>query len=203
MIPTRRTIIIAGLLMVAASANTLAQTAQSSVRGSIISLDGAMLTVATREGPTEKVVLPDGFKPGALKRMAMSDIKADTFVATVATPQPDGTLVASYLQILPDSLRGTAQGHYDWDLAPGSTMTNAIVSSMVSANSGEKLTMAYKGTPIDIVVPVGVPIIMGIPAEMSDLKPGAKVFARGVRNADGTFTVQRVTVSKDGIDPPQ
>ena len=148
-------------------------------------------------------MLPDGFKPTALKRLSMSDISTNSFVATVAAPQPDGTITATYVQIFPEALRGTGEGHYDWDSGPGTTMTNATVTSMVSASNGRKLTMVYKGTPIDITVPENVPIITGIPADVADLKPGAKVFARGTKTADGVYAVQRVTVGKDGVDPPQ
>lgn len=202
---TRRAILASGLLLCVSAFGAQAQTPPrpSSIRGSIVALNGSVLSVATREGPTVKITLPPGFKPNALKRLSMSDIGTNSFIATVATPQPDGTLQASYVQVLPDSLRGTAQGHFGWDLAPGSTMTNAIVTSMVSANAGRKLSMTYKGKPIDITVPANVPIIIGIPAETSDLKPGAQVFARGLTAADGSFTVQHIIVGKDGVNPPQ
>jgi len=203
MTPTRRIVLFAGLLMATTAATAWAQAPQSNIRGSIVGLEGHTLTVATREGSTVKMILPDGFKPGALKRLSMSEIKPNSFVASVATPQADGTLQASYVQVFPEALRGAGEGHYDWDLGPGTTMTNATVTSIVSATAGRKLTMVYKGTPIDIVVPETTPIITGIPAELSDLKPGAKVFARGTKNADGSYNAVRVTVGKDGIDPPQ
>jgi hypothetical protein len=203
MTSSRRTILTAGLMLALTAAGAMAQTPPTTIRGSITGLDGSTLSIATREGPTIKMMLPEGFKPTALKRMSMSDIGPNTYVATVASPEADGTLKAAYVQIFPEALRGTGEGHYDWDLAPGTTMTNATVTSMVSANAGRKLTMVYKGTPIDITVPEGTLIITGIPAEVSDLKPGAKVFARGVKNADGTYTAQRIAVSKDGVNPPQ
>jgi hypothetical protein len=204
MTSSRRTIIIAGLLLGLAGPGAQAQTPPSTtIRGSIVSLDGAVLSIATREGPTVKMTLPEGFKPAALKRLSMSDISTNSFVATVAEPAPDGTLKAVYVQVFPEAQRGTGEGHSNWDLAPGSTMTNATVTSMVSSNAGRKLTMVYKGTPIDITVPADTPIVTGIPAELSDLKPGAKVFARGIKTEDGSYTAQRITVSKDGVNPPQ
>jgi hypothetical protein len=200
---SRRSIIIAGLLLALSAPGTHAQTPPTAIRGTITSLEGHVLSIATREGPTVKLILPDGFKPAALKRLSISDISTNSFVATVAEPAPDGTLKADYVQVFPEALRGTGEGHYDWDLAPGSTMTNATVTSMVSSNAGRKLTMVYKGTPIDITVPADTPIVTGIPAELSDLKPGAKVFARGTKTSDGSYTAQRITVSKDGVNPPQ
>jgi len=200
---TRRALLVAISAIGLMAHGAWAQSPPATIRGTISSLDGSVLSVVTREGPTVKLTLPDGFKPNALKRLSMSDIGTNSFVATVAAPQPDGTIQALYVQIFPESLRGTGEGHYDWDLAPGTTMTNATVTSMVSANSGRKLTMVYKGTPIDIIVPANTPIVTGTPAEIADLKPGAKVFARGTKTADGVYTAQRITVSKDGVNPPQ
>ena len=92
--------------------------------------------------------------------------------------------------------------HSDWDLAPGTSMTNAIVSSVVSARTGRKLSMTYRGTPIDVVVPETVPVIMGIPASRADLVPGAKVFVVTQKTETG-YLAQRIVVGKDGVNPPQ
>jgi len=49
-------------------------------------------------------------------------------------PQPDGSLNAVEVHIFPESMRGTGEGHYPWDLRPQSTMTNANVEQIVSAS---------------------------------------------------------------------
>jgi hypothetical protein len=147
--------------------------------------------------------MPDGFTPTALQRLSLDTIAPNSFVGAVAAPAADGTLRAVYVAVLPDSLRGAADGHYDWDLAPGTSMTNATVVSAVQSTSGRKLNLVYKGQPIDIVVPADAPIISNIAATRDDLKPGAKVFINATKTGDGVFTALRVTVSKDGVDPPQ
>ncbi len=181
----------------------LAQNTPQRIRGSVVSLVGDALTVATREGLQVSLTLPAGFNPTALKRLAMSDIKPNDFIATVAAPDKDGVLQAVYVAIFPEALRGTGEGHYDWDLAPGTSMTNATVQSVLAARNGRVLSLAYKGTPIDIAVPEAAPIIQNIPASRDDLKPGAKVFVVADKAADGSLTLRRITVGKDGVDPPQ
>lgn len=180
-----------------------AQNPATRIRGSIAGFDGTTLSVATREGPVVALRLPEGFQPSTLHALTMDAIKPNSFVATVATPAADGTLQSSYVAVFPEALRGTGEGHYDWDLAPGTSMTNATVTSIVSATSGQKLSMVYKGTPIDIVVPPGTPIIETVPATRADLVVGAKVFITAQKAADGSFTPQRVTVGTGGLNPPQ
>jgi hypothetical protein len=202
---SRRLAMIAGLAVSALPIFALpasAQTPPVRLRGTIAGLDGSILSVVTREGPTVAITLPDGLQPGALKRLSLDGIGPDSFIATVAAPDAEGMLTAIYVQVLPDNLRATAQLHSDWDLAPGTSMTNAIVSSVVSARTGRKLSMTYRGTPIDVVVPETVPVIMGIPASRADLVPGAKVFVVTQKTETG-YLAQRIVVGKDGVNPPQ
>jgi hypothetical protein len=202
---SRRLAMIAGLAVSALpifAPPASAQTPPVRLRGTIAGLEGSILSVVTREGPTVAITLPDGLQPGALKRLSLDGIGPDSFIATVAAPDAEGMLTAIYVQVLPDNLRATAQLHSDWDLAPGTSMTNAIVSSVVSARTGRKLSMTYRGTPIDVVVPETVPVIMGIPASRADLVPGAKVFVVTQKTETG-YLAQRIVVGKDGVNPPQ
>ena len=56
-----------------------------------------------------------------------------------------GKLVALEVLVFPEAGRGTSEGHFEWDLAPGSTMTNANVDTVVEAVEGRKLKLSYKG----------------------------------------------------------
>ena len=82
-------------------------------------------------------------------------------------------------------------------------MTNATVTSPVASASGRKLSLVYKGTPIEIAVPEKALIVAPATASRADLRPGAKVFITATKGADDAFTASRVTVGKDGVDPPQ
>jgi len=195
--------LMAGLMFVGLATSALAQAPQTRIRGSIASFDGTVLSVASRDGKTVNITLPADLQPSALKRLTIDTIAPNSFIATVAEPAAGGTLQAVYVAVFPESQRGTGEGHSEWDLAPGSTMTNATVTSVLQASSGRKLSLVYKGTPIDVVVPPDAPIIQTIPATRADLKPGAKVFIAGTTAADGSITPRRITVGKDGVDPPQ
>jgi hypothetical protein len=132
----------------------------------------------------------------------LASIAPGTFIGTAARPAPDGELQAMELLVFPESARGTGEGHYPWDLAPGSTMTNANVEAAVPATSGRELTLAYKGGSVKVRVPPDVPVVTPSPASLADLKPGATVFLSAMRAADGSLSTSRVTVSKDGVAPP-
>jgi hypothetical protein len=199
----RRSLLTAALAVVCGALPAMAQAPQIRLRGTVVSLSGSVLTVVTREGPTATVTLPDGFNPTALKRLTMADIKPNSYVATVAAPAADGTLQSVYVTVFSEAQRGTGEGHFDWDLAPGTSMTNATVTSAVSATNGQKLTMVYKGTPIEIVVPESAPILTGTPASRDDLKQGAKIFSIVTKTGENAYAASRMTVSKDGVNPPQ
>jgi len=99
-------------------------------------------------------------------------------------------------------MRGAGEGHYAWDLEPGSMMTNGTVTAAVQANTGRELTVIYKGQSIAIRVPPEAPVVTFAPAERADLKPGERVLLSAAKNAEGRLTAGRVTVSKDGVAPP-
>lgn len=196
----RRTLLAACLLLPGLA---MAQTAPPTrIRGVIAGFDGDVLNIATREGPIAAVHLPPNLQPTSLARRDFSDIGPNSFIATVASPDASGTLQALYVMILPEALRGAGEGHYDWDLAPGTSMTNATVAAPITSAAGRKLSLVYKGTPIDIAVPAKAPILAPASATRADLRPGAKVFITAAKGADGAFTAARVMVGKDGIDPP-
>jgi hypothetical protein len=63
--------------------------------------------------------------------------------------------------------------------------------------------MNYQGGSQKIFVPEGTPVVTSVPGTRSDLKPGEYIFSSAQQDADGKITAQRITVSKDGIKPPQ
>jgi hypothetical protein len=133
----------------------------------------------------------------------MSDIKQGSFVGVTAIQKGPGTpLQAREVHLFPEAQRGTGEGHYDWDLEPGSSMTNANVDAIVNTNNGKELTLSYKGGSQKIIVPQGVPIVTFKPADKSVLKAGAQVFIITQQAADGSLTAQRILIGKDGMKPP-
>lgn len=184
--------------------NVLAQALETvRIRGTVTSFDKDRLKVMTRTGTKLKVHVTPDTKINVLSPMKMSDIKQGSFVGVTAIQHGPGTpLQAREVHIFPEAQRGTGEGHYPWDLEPGSSMTNANVDAIVDTNTGEELTLSYKGGGQKIVVPRGVPIITFTPADKSLLKRGAKVFIITQKATDGSLTAQRMLVGKDGLKPP-
>jgi hypothetical protein len=87
--------------------------------------------------------------------------------------QPDTTLRYVEVVVFPDSLRGTAEGHYPWDLGSSSMMTNATVANAVKAVGGQTVTV--------------VPVVALVPASKDDIAPGAIVFVPTERQPDGSL----------------
>jgi len=185
------------------SAAAIAQPApQSHIRGTIRAVGENSLTIATRDGQTVTVALKQPLTVATVKRLDISAIRSGTFIGTAARPGPNGELVAMEVVVFPESLRGTGEGNYAWDLAPGSSMVNANISALVKNSAGRDLTLSYKGGSTKVVVPPNVPIVEPAPAHRADLKPGAPVFLTPTRAEDGSLSTARVIVGKDGVAPP-
>lgn len=178
------------------------QTPPTRVRGTVQKLDGNVLTVKTREGKTEQINLADNFGVIGVVKAKRSDIANGKFIGTAAKPQPDGTLQALEVVVFPDNMRGFGEGHYPWDLAPESTMTNATVADVVKDVKGEVMTVRYKDGEKKIVVPKKAPIVTLVPADKSAVKKGAHVFITAQKQADGSLAAPRVAVGLKGTVPP-
>jgi hypothetical protein len=173
------------------------------VRGTIERVDGHALAVKSRDGAELKVGLTDNVTVLGIAKASLADIKPGTFVGVTALPQPDGSQKAVEVHIFPEAMRGTGEGHYPWDLQPQSTMTNANVEQMVTGVNGPTLTMRYKDGEKKITVSPDTPIVTYVPADKSELRPGAKIFiAAAKKMPDGTLQAARVNVGKDGLTPP-
>lgn len=186
------------------AAPALAQTPRPGiVRGAIVSVDGANVVVKTRAGETINFHLKDQQRIDAVIPAQLSDIKPGVFVGAAAMPGPDGTLTAMEVHIFPEAARGTGEGFRPFDLAPGSTMTNANISAMIDSVSGPKLTLTYKGGEQTVVVDKSTPIVTFAPGEAADLKPGASVDIFGAaKTADGSYEAWRFVVGRNGTKVP-
>ena len=196
-----RILCLVTLLCAATSAAAATSPPSVRIRGVVSSLAGEALQVHTREGKTVTVEVPGDTKINVLAPLHMRDIKPGAFVGVTAILRGGG-LQALEVHVFPEAMRGTGEGHYDWDLEPGSTMTNANVDAIVSTNNGEELTLSYKGGRQDIAVPQGTPIITFTPASRKLLKPQAGVFVIARRDADGSLTALRILVGKVSLKPP-
>jgi hypothetical protein len=172
------------------------------IRGTIAALDGQVLTVTTREGPQVKITLADNYTVGAVKKVDLAAIAPGTFVGIAAAPMPGGGWRALEVLLFPEAARGSGEGHYDWTLAPGASMTNATVTAVVNSKDGHNVNLKYKDGSIDITIPDNTPLVTPTTADRSDVKPGAYALLFATKTADGGFTATRVNVEKDGVKPP-
>src|SRR6201990_942856 len=115
------------------------------IRGTIERVEGPVYVVKNRDGAELKLTLTDNPLFVAIVPAKMSDIKPGMFVGSAGMMQPDGTQKAIEVHIFPESMRGTGEGHYDWDLKPNTKMTNANVEQTVGGVDGQMLSVKYKG----------------------------------------------------------
>jgi Domain of unknown function (DUF5666) len=172
------------------------------IRGTIESIEGSTYVVKNRDGAELKVTISENPQIAGIVKASLSDVKQGSFVGVTAMPQADGGQRALEVHIFPESMRGTGEGHYPWDLRPQSTMTNANVDERVTAVDGQTLTLKYKDGEKKIFVPTNTPIVAYVHGDKNDLKVGAKVFIIAVKQPDGTLQGRAWRVGRDGITPP-
>jgi hypothetical protein len=172
------------------------------VRGTVDAFEGSTLTVKTREGATEAIVLAAGWKISGIAPASASDIKVGDFLGVASAPTADGSSGALEVVIFPAALRGAGEGDRPWDLQPGSSMTNGTVGDEVTGVDGPTITLTYQGGERKVAIPASTPIVTIASAEPADLVPGAGVFVTAERGADGKLTAGRVVVGNHGVAPP-
>ncbi|HEX4232801.1 MAG TPA: hypothetical protein VH041_00720 [Caldimonas sp.] len=187
------------LFSAAAVAQSTAPTMR--LRGTIEKIDATSIVLKERSGETMTLALADNFAVSEVLPVDPAMIQSGTFVGTAALPGADGSLSALEVLVFPEAMRGTGEGHSQWDLQPGSTMTNATVTSVAPAAKGRTMTLHYKDGTKTIVVPEGIPVVTLKPADRSLLVPGAKVLVTA-QMRDGKPTALRATAGRNGFTPP-
>jgi hypothetical protein len=166
--------------------------------------------------------MTDNLRVSARGAADLASIVPGSFIGTTAVAEPDGTLKAVEVHVFPESMRGTGEGHRPMETeqpgstmtnatvtsvapaqaAPRSTMTNATVTSVAPAGSARRLTLKYKDGEQTVVVGDNVPVVTVEAGDPSMLVPGAHVVVNAARQLDGTLTTDRISVGKNGIVPP-
>ena len=198
------------------------------VRGVVRTVSANSLAVGAYNGQTVSVPLDAKTRFAWVINSNLSTLKDGDFIGT-ATTGPDNALRAVELVIFPETMRGTGEGHYDWDVpgvvaAGGSgggsrAMTNGTVQSAMTNGTVERqsamtngtitggagkpgettLTISYKGGMSKVLVPIGTPIVRFEPTERAMLAAGQKVFAVITPDAPNA---KFVAIGKNGLTPP-
>ena len=199
-------IVMATLLSALLAANVGAQTSApptQRIRGDVIALDGLNLQVKSRSGESLTVKLADSYTVNAVVKIGIERVVPGSYVGIASMPRPDGTQRAIEVLLFPEARRGSGEGHYPWDLQPGSMMTNATVAEVVAVDKDRRMTLKYKDGEKTVVVTPDTAIVSYVLADRSELKANAKVFiGAATQNADGSLETDRVNVGRDGLTPP-
>ena len=173
------------------------------VRGTIVAINGDVLSVRSREGKDLRIELAPNAAFSYMKKLNIADVKPGTALGTSAVTGSDGKIVALELHLFSAEKPVPGEGHRSWDLEPNSTMTNGTVTAMVEAGDGRELTLSYKDGAQRVVVPANIPIVAAQDGDRTLLKVGEyALFA--IAPGDGAKLVAtRVQVTRDGVRPPQ
>ncbi|HZO03824.1 MAG TPA: hypothetical protein VFB93_21780 [Burkholderiales bacterium] len=186
---------LALLTLIVFSSLAVAQT-PTRVRGTITSLDGDVLSVKSREGKDLKLHLASNVAVTTAKKTTLDDLKGK-YVGVTAV-QKGGKMTALEVHAIPPQAK---PGHFPWDLAPDSTMTNANLDGIAQASGGNEITLNYQGGSQKVLVPAGTPIVAFDPGSRADLKKGEYIWTNARQEGD-KIVVERLNVSKDGVKPP-
>lgn len=194
--------LIAAAALTASAAAFAQDVPPTRIRGDIVAVDASTLTVKRKgSGDIVKIALKSDVAVGAVKNVKLADIDKGAFIGTATETGADGKLTALEVLVFPEAARGTGEGHYAWDLMPGSMMTNANVDTVASGVNGRVLTLSYKGGSKEVTVPESTPVVTFAPAMRADLIVGKKVFVIA-SGSSSNFMASRVMVEKDGVAPP-
>jgi hypothetical protein len=171
------------------------------IRGQIEKADGPMLTLKTREGATLTAKLADDARVTGLTKGSLDDIKPDTWIGIAGMPKPDGSIEAFSIHIPPAAQRGQGEGERPWDARPGSKMLNTYFQSAVADKDGSVLTVKNKDGDKKVVISIATIIAKAVPADRSELKPGAQIIIFGnEKQPDGTVLIKSMYVGR-GLTP--
>ena len=119
------------------------------VRGTVESMTDSSITVKTNDGKTQEVKLAPDTAFVWVEKSSLDNIKDGKFIGTAT--KGENPPKALELVIFPDSMKGTAEGHYAWDSIPDQTgdgqavkkssMTNGTVKSSTGGGAMTKSAM--------------------------------------------------------------
>jgi len=171
------------------------------VRGTVTAMNDHSLTVKTNKGP-EVVGLTSSWSVAVMKPVAIDAIQPGSFIGTTEMPNKDGSSGKSLeVHVFPPGVK-MGEGHYGWDLKPGSMMTNGTVGKVVAGKRGSReLDVSYSYGQRHITVPASVPVVQITPGKREMLKVGMPVFMVVGKTPNGLMAGS-VSIGENGAKPP-
>src|SRR5205085_10610692 len=142
----------------------------------VAALAGGVMTVQPDKGAAVKVSLAPTWTVAVMKTVAIDAIQPGSFIGTTNMPQGEGKGSALEVHVFPPGVK-MGEGHYGWDLQPGSMMTNGTVGTVVAGKKGSReLDVDYTYGKRHITVPANVPVVQIGPGKREMVKVGTPVF---------------------------
>lgn len=185
----------------AAQMQAAAPAAPTVVRGAVLSLAGNVLTVKPEKGAPEKIELAPTWSVAVMKPVAIDAIQPGSFIGTSEMPGKGDKGRSLEVHVFPPGVK-MGEGHYGWDLKPGSMMTNGTVGKVKSGAKGRELEVSYTTGMRRIVVPPKVPVVQITDADRGVVKKGVSVFVMAMPKPAGGLVTGAVGVGADGAKPP-
>ena len=197
-----RTALALGAALSLVVAGVAAAQGPTLVRGKVTAMSDTMLTVATPKGPT-MVMLTPTWSVAVTKAVALDAIQPGSFIGTTEMPSADGATGTSMeVHVFPPGVK-MGEGHYGWDKAPGSMMTNGTTMTVVGGKAGSReLDVKYGETTRHITVPANVPVVQITGGTRDMVKVGVPVFMVVGKGADGVLKTGSISVGENGAAPP-
>ena len=199
------------------------------VRGTVVSATDSSVTVKEADGKSQVVTLSPDTAFVDVVKSSLENVTDGKFIGTATKGEPP---VAIEVVIFPASMKGTGEGHYDWDSihdtgADGkgltkSAMTNGTIKTSSPNGAMTKSAMTngtVKATPaaggsgkkIDVTYDNGQSLSITVPPSapiVEFVKSDKSVVKPGatiftVTTKDGDkLTSKLFAVGKDGVTPP-
>lgn len=171
------------------------------LRGTILSVQGDLISARGEDGANLKIALQPATRIAAIVPASLAAIKPGTFVGVTSMPGDGAERLALEVHIFPEALRGTGEGERAWDKGPGSRMTNATVAA-VAGVEGQDLTLKFHGGETKIKVTPRTKIVSLVVSDRHDLKPGNHFVAFVLLDGKGVYEPRAISVGRDGLAPP-
>jgi hypothetical protein len=170
------------------------------VRGTVTALTDTSVTVKTDKGPAVVGLAPN-WSVAVMKPVAIDAIQPGSFIGTSEMPKADGQGESLEVHVFPPGVK-MGEGHYGWDLKPGSMMTNGTVGTVVAGKKGSReLDVDYSYGKRHITVPANVPVVQIGMGARTMVKVGTPVFMVVQKGPNGMMAGS-VSVGENGAKPP-
>ena len=142
--------VLTTLFVLPALAQTPPAGTPTRIRGTVEKLEGRTLQVKSREGQSVTIALAPNYTVSGIAKRSLADIKPGDYVGAASMKGADGKLHALEVLIFPEAMKGVGEGHYPWDLQPGSMMTTRHWSAAGDLHTAANQRGNIHGAAIDV-----------------------------------------------------